>query len=166
LAGALAPTLEPPGSQAGLNDLDYLERMYRAGAADYFDALSAHAYGLKAPPEQPPARDTINFRRVELLREIMVAHGDGAKPIHVTEAGWNDHPRWVHAVRPAERIIYTLGAYEWARENWPWCPSVAMWAFRYPNPTLNYQDDYAFVTPDFEPLVIYLEVQQYTQGND
>jgi hypothetical protein len=164
LAGALAPTLEPPGSAAGLNDLDYLERMYRAGAAPYFDALSAHAYGLTAPPEQAPARERINFRRVELLREIMVAHGDGEKPIYVTEAGWNDHPRWVHAVRPAERIVYTLGAYEWAREHWPWCPSVAMWAFRYPAPTMNYQDEYAFVTPHFEPLVIYLEVQKYTQA--
>lgn len=164
LAGALAPTLEPEGSAAGMSDLAYLEQMYRAGAAPYFDALAAHAYGLTFSPEAPPAPDAINFRRVELLRAVMVAHGDGAKPVYVTEAGWNDHPRWVNGVHPAERIEYTIGAYEWARQNWPWCKSVAMWAFRYPASTLSYQDYYAFVTVDFEPKVIYLEVQSYTGG--
>ncbi len=163
LAGALSPTLEPEGSPAGLNDLTYLERMYEAGAAPYFDALAAHAYGLTSPPEQPPAPGAINFRRVELLRQVMVAHSDGDKLVYVTEAGWNDHPRWINAVRPAQRIEYTIGAYEWARQHWPWCECVAMWAFRYPASTLSYQDYYAFVTTDFEPRVIYLEVQDYTQ---
>ena len=165
LAGALAPTLEPEGSAAGLNDVAYLERMYQAGAADCFDALAVHAYGLTFPPDEPPASDVINFRRVELLREIMVAHGDGGKQIYVTEAGWNDHPRWANGVRPAQRIEYTVGAYEWARQHWPWCECVAMWAFRYPTSTLSYHDYYAFVTVDFQPKVIYLEVQSYTHGN-
>ena len=163
LAGALAPTLEPEGSTAGLSDLAYLERMYQAGAAGYFDALAAHAYGLTFPPGEPPAPDAINFRRVELLRAGLVAHGDGDKMIYVTEAGWNDHPRWVNSVRPAQRIEYTIGAYEWASQHWPWCACVAMWAFRYPASTLSYQDYYAFVTVDFEPRVIYLEVQDYTR---
>jgi len=161
LAGALAPTLEPAGSAAGLNDLAYLEQMYQAGAAAHFDGLAAHAYGMTLPPEAEPSADTINFRRVELLREIMVAYGDAEKSVYVTEAGWNDHPRWTGAVRPAQRIEYTLGAYEWARERWPWCRCVAMWAFRYPAPTLSYHDYYAFVTPDFQPRVIYLETQAY-----
>jgi hypothetical protein len=164
LAGALAPTLEPEGSPTGLSDLLYLERMYQAGAGPYFDALAAHAYGKTAPPEAPPTPSAINFRRVELLREIMIAHGDGDKLIYVTEAGWNDHPRWAGAVRPAQRIAYTIRAYEWARANWPWCPCVAPWAFRYPAPTLSYQDYYTFVTVDFEPQVIFLEVQRYTEG--
>lgn len=164
LAGALAPTLEPEGSAEGLSDLLYLERMYQAGAAPYFDALAVHAYGLTWPPDSPPAADRVNFRRVELLRGVMEAYGDGAKPIYVTEAGWNDHPRWVHGVSPAQRIRYTIAAYEWAYRNWPWCKCVAMWAFRYPASTLSYQDYYAFATADFEPRVIYLEVQKYTQG--
>ena len=138
--------------------------LYQADAGPYFDALAAHAYGLTIPPEEPPAPDRINFRRVELLRASMRAHGDGSKPIYVTEAGWNDHPRWTGAVRPAQRIRYTIDAYGWAREHWPWCACVAMWAFRYPAPTLSYHDYYAFVTTDFEPKVIYLEVQSYTQG--
>ena len=163
LAGALAPTLEPEGSPAGLNDLIYLERMYLAGAAPYFDALAAHAYGLTAVPDEPPAADRLNYRRVELLREIMVAYGDEAKQVYVTEAGWNDHPRWVHAVQPEERIDYTLAAYDWGRQHWPWCGCIAMWAFRYPAPTRSYQDGYTFVTVEFEPRPIYLAVQGYTR---
>lgn len=161
LGGALAPTLEPPGSPAGLNDLIYLRLMYEAGAASYFDALAAHAYGLAFAPEVAPAEDLINFRRVELLREIMDSYGDQEKPIYVTEAGWNDHPRWQWAVTPAERIRYTLDAYTWAEERWPWCPVVAMWMFRTPGALHNYQDYYAFVTPDFRERPIYGAVQQY-----
>ena len=164
MAGALAPTLEPEGSAAGMSDLTFLERMYEAGANRYFDALAVHAYGLISPPEEPPARDAINFRRTELLRGIMVRYGDGHKPVYITEAGWNDHPRWTGSVSPARRIQYTIDAFEWAYHQWPWCEAVAIWAFRYPAPTYSYHHHFTLVTDDFRPKVIYLEVQAYT-GN-
>jgi len=164
LGGALAPTLEPPGSPAGLNDLLYLEAMYAAGAAAYFDALAVHAYGLAFPPDMSPASDLINFRRTELLREIMVAYGDVDKKLYITEGGWNDHPRWTWAVRPAQRVQYSLDAYTLAHTHWPWCSAVALWMFRTPAPLRNYQDYYAFMTVDFRPRPIYQAVQAYT-GN-
>lgn len=160
LGGALAPTLEPPGSPAGLNDLIYLRAMYEAGAADAMDGLAAHAYGLAFAPEATPGADLLNFRRVELLREIMINYGDEANPVYVTEAGWNDHPRWTWSVSTGMRTAYTLDAYRWAEAHWPWCPVVAMWVFRTPQPLHNYQDNYAFVTPDFRPRPIYQAVQR------
>jgi hypothetical protein len=165
LAGAGAPPPAPPRPPAGVNDLTYLEGMYRAGAAPYFDGLAAHAYGLQSPPGAAPSPQRLNFRRVELLRQIMVRRGDAHKPIYVTEAGWNDHPRWTASVGPAQRVQYTIDAYKWAGERWPWCPMVAMWSFRLPAPRHNYRDNYTFVTPEFDLKPIYLEVQQYT-GND
>jgi hypothetical protein len=138
--------------------------MYEAGAGAYFDALAAHAYGLALAPEVAPDPEIINFRRVELLREIMVDYGDGDKGVYVTEAGWNDHPRWMWAVTPAQRVQYTRDAYTWAAERWSWCPVVAMWMFRTPGSLHNYQDYYAFVTPDFRPRPIYAALQAYT-GN-
>jgi hypothetical protein len=163
LAGALAPTLEPPGSPAGLDDLLYLERMYQAGAAPYFDGLAAHAYGLQSPPQAEPAPGVLNYRRVELLRQVMERFDDGDKRIYVTEAGWNDHPRWPAAVSPSQRIQYTIAAYKWAQQHWPWCAMVAMWVFRLPAPRHNYRDNYTFVTAEFEPRPIYLEVQAYAK---
>ncbi len=165
LAGALAPTLGDPAGELGMSDLDYLQSMYDAGAAPYFDALAVHAYGLTFPPEDSPDPDVINFRRVELLRQVMFANGDGDKPVHITEAGWNDHPRWTRAVRPAQRIRYTIRAYDMALD-WPWLHSLSMWAFRYPAPEKSFRDYYTFVTADFQPKPIYLEVQKALRGWD
>jgi hypothetical protein len=164
LAGALAPTLAPPGHAEGMNDLVYLQRMYDAGASDSFDALAAHTYGLKFPPDDPPATDKINFRRVELLRQIMVASGDGDKPVYITEAGWNDHPRWTKAVRPYARAQYTVEAYDLALHQWDWCQTLVIWAFRYPWDAKSFQDYFTFVSVDFRPKPIYLEAQRYAQG--
>lgn len=164
LGGALAPTLEPVDSPFGMNELEYLDRMYRAGAKDHFDVLAAHAYGLTFPPDEPPSPDTINFRRFELLREVMVRHGDGDKPVMITESGWNDSPRWTKAVRPGARIQYTLGAVEWAEAHWPEVESVCSWAFRYPAPARSYMDYYTFVTPDFQPKPIYEAYREWAVG--
>ncbi len=164
LAGALAPTLAPPGDPWGMNDLDFLRGMYRAGAKDYFDILAVHSYGWTFPPDDPPAPDKVNFRRVELLRRIMEENGDAQKPIIITEGGWNDHPRWSKAVRPAQRVEYTIRAYEIALKEWEWCQAVCLWAFRYPWATHTYQDYFTFVAVDFTPKPIYFEVQRYARG--
>lgn len=161
LGGALAPTLAPAGSEWATNDLDYLQGMYDAGAAPFFDLLAAHSYGWIFAPDEPPGVDAVNYRRVELLRAVMVQNGDSAKHIIITEAGWNDHPRWTKAVRPAQRAAYTAQAYEWALNQWPWVDAVCMWAFRYPRPAGTYQDNYTFVDVDFQPKPIYLAVQAY-----
>jgi hypothetical protein len=161
LAGALAPTLEPEGSELGLNDLHYLERMYAAGAADAFDMLAVHAYGLKFPPDESPAPDALNFRRVELVREVMVSNGDGEKQMMLTESGWNDSPRWTRAVTPGARIDYTLGGYAWAEAHWPWMQAVCTWAFRYPKPQNAYGDYFTLVSPEFVAKPIYSAVQEW-----
>ncbi len=164
LAGALAPTLEPAGSPWGLNDLTYLTGMYEAGAARYFDGLAVHTYGLTFPATAEPAADLLNFRRVELIRQVMVEHGDSETSIYITETGWNDHPRWTRAVRPGQRIQYTLEAIEYAETNWPYVEMLALWAFRFPAPSRSYMDYYTLVTPEFIPKPIYEELKQFT-GN-
>jgi len=163
LGGALAPTLAPAGSEQGLNDLIYLERMLAAGAGEVMDGLAVHAYGWSFPADDPPDPEVINFRRTELVYQMLVEHGYGELPIYITEGGWNDHPRWTRAVKPAQRIEYTIRAYELV-ESWPWAKMAALWAFRYPWPARTYLDYFTFVTPDFEPKPIYLEVQRYSQG--
>ncbi|MCB0114543.1 MAG: beta-galactosidase [Caldilineaceae bacterium] len=164
LAGALAPTLAPPGSEWGMDDLTYLQRMYDAGVTDYFDVLSVHAYGWHSDPDEPADPQVINFRRTELLHAIMQRNGDSEKPLMITEGGWNDHPRWTRAVRPGTRIRNTIRAYEIARTEWPWMESVAFWAFRYPWDAKTYQDYYTFVDTEFEPKPIYEEVRDYAHG--
>ena len=160
LAAGLAPTLARPGDPQAMSDLAFLQAMYDAGAAPYFDGLAAHAYGWRFPADDPPAPDKVNFRRVELLRQVMVRNGDGAKRIYITEGGWNDHPRWTKAVRPAQRAAYTIRAYELAA-RWDWCAVLAIWVFRLPWPTHTFQDYFTLVDVDFVPKPIYLELQRY-----
>ena len=114
-----------------------------------------------APPEAEPAADVLNFRRVELLREVMVAQGDAETPVYITETGWNDHPRWTRAVRPGQRITYTLDAIRFAEANWPYVEMVAIWAFRFPAPTKSYMDYYTLVTPEFVRRPIYDALRDY-----
>ncbi len=164
LAAPMAPTLEPEGSPWGLNDLVFIRRMYEAGAGEYFDAMAVHTYGFTFPPEAEPGWDVLNFRRIELIRAIMVEHGDADKPIYVTESGWNDHPRWTKAVRPVQRIRYTIDSYAWAEEHMPYVEALCQWVMRYPAPTHSYPDSFTFVTPDFRPRPIYRFLQAYAQG--
>ncbi|NLT72885.1 MAG: hypothetical protein GXX94_01640 [Chloroflexi bacterium] len=164
LAAGLAPTLAPPGDEFGLDDRLYLQALYDEGSGACFDGLAMHAYGYTFAADDPPSPDRVNFRRVELLREVMVANGDGEKPAYITEGGWNDHPRWTRSVSSLQRIRYTVDAYERARLSWDWCEAVCLWAFRFPVAQRTYQDRFTFVTPDLIPRPIYTELARYAHG--
>ncbi len=161
LGGALAPTIEH--SDNALDDLDYLRGMYAAGGGAYFDALAVHTYGFTQPPSADPAPDILNFRRFELLHAIMVAQGDGAKPVYITESGWNDAPHWTLAVTPGQRVTYTLDALRLAESQWTWVKRLCLWDFRLPISTNSYPDYFAFVTPDFQARPIYDAVKAFAQ---
>ena len=81
----------------------------------------------------------------------------------ITEGGWNDHPRWTKAVRPYQRILYTIQAYEMAKD-WEWCQAFVVWSFRTPVPEKNFRDYYTLVTTGFILKPIYLEIQNYARG--
>jgi polysaccharide biosynthesis protein PslG len=163
LGGAMAPTLAQ--DDQAMNDVLYLEAMYEAGAKAYFDALAVHTYGFTLPASDPPAIDRLNFRRTELLLAVMRRFGDGQKPVYITETGWNDHPRWIHAVPPGLRVAYTLDSLAYAERAWPSVRNMCFWYFRSPVLHRTYQDYFAFVTVDFRPRPIYEAVRQWTQPN-
>jgi hypothetical protein len=81
----------------------------------------------------------------------------------ITEGGWNDHPRWTKAVRPAQRIEYTLRAYDLCAQ-WQWMDACGLWAFRFPAPAQTYLDYFTLVTPDFDAKPIYFEIQKYANA--
>jgi hypothetical protein len=133
ISAGLAPT--GTGLPQAIPDMDFLQGMYDAGAADYFDVLGLNAPGYKAPPETSPEEGESNpeygggrwfvFRHVEDMREIMVANGDEAKQAAILELGWTTdevHPEYTwHAVTEEEQADYLVRAYTYAAENWrPW----------------------------------------------
>ena len=60
---------------------DYLDQLYNDGAAKSFDVLAFHPYGKTVST-------VIDY--IRLLRAATVRHGDGKKPIALTEYGWAD----------------------------------------------------------------------------
>jgi hypothetical protein len=167
LAAPLAINLEH--GPLHLNELDFLDQMYVAGAKPYFDILSANAYGMDKPPADPPNKNTLNFRRVELLRQVMERHDDAGKAIWFNEYAWNaapaDMPRealmW-QRVTEQQQAEWTVAGVEYARREWPWSGAFCTWYFRHVGDIPPTRADYYFrlVDPDFTPRPVYNAVKQ------
>jgi GH35 family endo-1,4-beta-xylanase len=129
VSAGLAPTNHQ--NAEAMDDRMFLEAMYQAGAGAYFDALGAHPYGFAYPPDDPQgAHDGLNLARLLDLRAIMEAHGDGDKPIWVTELGWTTagvgEGSWL-TVTPQQQADYLTGAWRRARREWPWLQVLTVW---------------------------------------
>lgn len=170
LNAPLAATLER--SHRAQVELDYLEELYDAGGGSYFDIHSANAFGLGLPPEDPPDYNVLNFRRVELSRTIMEAHGDSSKPIWFNEYGWNASPEdfpphllfWSR-VDEATQAEWTVRGIKYARENWTWAGVFCIWYFLRQYSDIDpSESEYYFrmVDPDFTPRPLYRAVAQAT----
>lgn len=178
LSAPLALTLGEPHPQPGrwrsMPDLLFLEAMYQAGAGDYFDILSANAFGFDLRPDDPPAPDVLNFRRVELQREIMERYGDSGKAVWFNEYAWNAAPDYFsdeqlvwERVSEEQQAEYTLQGIEWAHQHWPWAGTFNIWYFRQTGQTYT-PDDAAYyfrmVDVDFTPRRVYDAVQDATDA--
>lgn len=138
LAITLGETITPGATQyRNMNDLQFLEEMYAAGAKEYFDILSANAFGLGSPPDDPPNPGKLNFQRVLLERAVMEKFGDASKAVWILEYGWNAAPDSIPdsrllwgRVTEQQQAEYTVRGIELARENWAWAGVLSIWFFR------------------------------------
>lgn len=173
VAPALTPTisLEPgPGPGTGLNDFIFLQRMYDAGAGQCFDIMSAQGYGLFSGPTDRRLRPrNVNFSRPMYIRDLMVKNGDAAKPIWISEMGWNAVPDEVAdkrfgQVSLATQAEYLPMAYERIQREWPWAQVAFTWFFKRASDAEKDQGFYYFrlVEPDFTPLPVYEAMKAYT----
>jgi len=125
LAG-LAPTVEI--SHQNMSDWLYLRKLYEIGASQYFDIASGKPYGFyTGPDDRRVASDVLNFSHIILMREEMETHGDAAKPLWASHAGWNALPaNWTGRpsiwgqVTEDQQIAYTLDAMRRVQREWPW----------------------------------------------
>lgn len=126
------PSPNTGGFGGTIEDVDFLEGMYAAGARGSMDALGVHNYGGNVEPERDPAECGICFRRAELYRALMVRRGDGATPIWATEYGWLLDPGrglgqydWMKV--PADKQAdYIVRSFRYAAANWPWMAGMLL----------------------------------------
>lgn len=137
LAG-LAPTIET--GPENLSDLLFLRQLYLLGAKGDFDIAASMSYGLWTGPQDIRIDDQrVNFPRAVLWREAMLEFGDAQTPVWATEYGWMSLPAgWtgdpgIWGNHPIEvQAAWTVDGIRRAREQWPWMPTVVIWASRWP----------------------------------
>jgi len=77
------------------NNYDFVEGLYTQGAGDSFDAVGVHtdtACGINAPDvfyNENGRIGRFTFLGFREVHSVMVAHGDGSKPITMSEMGWS-----------------------------------------------------------------------------
>ena len=172
VAAALAATTTFDGDRVpggNLSDLVYLQRMYDAGAAPYFDVLAVQGYGLwSGPTDRRMHPLVLNFSRARFVRDLMVQRGDAAKPMWISEMNWNAVPAGQSApfgrVSLATQARYLPLAYERIRE-WPWVEMANVWYLKRAQPDWENRNDpqayFRLMTYDGELMPVYRAIQAY-----
>jgi hypothetical protein len=177
--GALASTIAlqpaaPPPTNA-LNDLLFLQRMYDAGAAPYFDVVAMQGYGLwSGPTDQRMHPRVMNFGRPQFVRDLMLANCDDGKNIRISEMGWSAVPDEVldkrfGQVTQEQQARYTPMAYERVSREWPWAGVVNTWFmkratdewFKQGRPEAYFR----LADPDFTLQPVYFGLKEYITGS-
>ena len=98
---------------------DWIAGMYAAvpDLGGYFDALAVHPYGGN-PAIYTPADADGQPGRVQLAHDELAAHGDGAKPVWVTEIGWSTCSGAEGCVTKAQQASYLSEFLRLARTTW------------------------------------------------
>jgi hypothetical protein len=171
--------LSPTGVSANSAQPDdvYLRWMFESGLKGNYDVLGANANVQcpcvdSAPGSEPGFNHpSFYFRRVEQLRDIMVANGDANKQVWLMEFGWTTDPvnpgySWYATTedRKAELIIR---AYQFARERWsPWIGVMALWTVADPAWSSNDEQVWWSVTnPDGSVRPAYQRLLQARAAN-
>ena len=107
------------GGTAGV-PLGFVEDVYKAGGAPYFDAMNIHPYNHPRPPE-----GHLDVK-LEQTRALMARYGDAGKPLLLAELGWPTHDASLGAVgvlraglkvaRPEQkswRAVYAAASQGW-----------------------------------------------------
>ena len=173
IAGALAATVDMDGTTVpgrSFSDLLFLQRMYDAGAADYFDVMATQGYGLwSGPTDRRMHPRVMNIGRPQYVRDLMVANGDGHKPIWISEMNWNAAPSDVEPrygrVSLEEQSRNLPLAYERIIDEWPWLGVANVWYLKRATDLWeqNRQPEAYFrlLAPDFTPQPVYESVKAF-----
>lgn len=154
VSAGLAPTGRVQGSWNGhaghlggyQDEREYFKEFIAAGGGSCLDAVGYHPYGFSADFDAEPDvqlnGDTLNcvngfcFRGAEKLYQLMADNGLGDKRMWATEFGWIVRPpdvclsdgswngRLWQMVSEEKQASNLVGAYQYARANWPWMEAM------------------------------------------
>jgi hypothetical protein len=127
LSAGLSPAVDAAdGSQVA--PLTFLRKVYQEGGKGSFEAVAMHPYSYPALPTDPTTAEWNTFLRLPEIYDLMVANGDGAKKIWMTEIGapTGTHPT---AVSQAQQAAILADAHA-QLQKWPWAGPMLWYAHR------------------------------------
>jgi polysaccharide biosynthesis protein PslG len=156
-----------------LNDTTWLARMYDAGVTGSFDVLSTHPYPgpADAPPEVVDDGHTWQLDHIGAVHSLMVARGDGAKPVWATEYGWSSHantgsePTWKKGVTEAQQADYLVRSLSWFASRHPYVTNVFWYNDRNKATGDPQEDNYGLLYRNLTPKPAYTAVKALLTGS-
>ncbi len=176
IAGALAATInlqpDDPAPANSLSDLLFLQRMYDAGAAPYFDIMAVQGYGLwSGPTDRRMHPRVLNISHHKFIRDLMVKNGDAHKPIWLAEMNWNAAPEDLEPrfgrVTEEQQARYLPIAYQRVIDEWPWIGVANTWYLK--RATDEWETErkpeayFRLLKPDFTPLPVYESIKEFSK---
>jgi len=167
VAAGLAPTVETAGRN--ISDIRYLGAMYAHGARELMDVVAGKPYGqFSSPFDRRVDEAVLNFARIIALREVMLANGDGKKPLWASNYGWNALPGgwqgdpsiWGE-VTEDEQIQFTLGALDRVHREMPWLGPLFLQHWQPATDSASAQWGFALVKQDGSTSALLSALQSY-----
>jgi hypothetical protein len=136
----------PGNNGQSMDEWDFAAVMFSQCLTGCFDAFGYHPFGFAYPPETPAdsVENHFSFRGAERLRQIMIDHGLGDKPMWATEFSWirdpdadgfgwcklvrefNDFFGWM-LVSELQQADYVSRSFAYADAHWPWMEAMFVW---------------------------------------
>ena len=166
---AVDPSIQVVAGSVVYNDDAWLKAMYEAGAGGYFDVISTHPYqGIaNEAPELPDDGTKWRLTHVSAVHNLMVAYGDGSKPIWFTEFGWSNHENypgldnWQLGVTDQQQADYFVRAIEHVAENHPYVENMFWYNDRNQVSGKIQLDNYGLLYRDLSPKLVFDRAKAY-----
>ncbi len=161
LSGGLAPAAD---NGVNIDPTTYLSELYRLGANAYFDAFNLHPYTYPALPNDPSTAGWNTAMKLWPMRDIMIAGGDSAKQIWLTEFG---APTGTAANAVSEQTqSETIGIIMDAVLGNSWIGPAFVYSVRDAGTNAaDPEQNFGLLRRDFSPKLAYGRVLDFTTGH-
>ncbi|MEU2349090.1 cellulase family glycosylhydrolase [Modestobacter sp. NPDC049651] len=140
------------------NNARWVDDLYAAGAAGWFDALGVHPYvkpsGLA--PDAPSGHRVYRLTTISDVRGVMVRHGDGDRPVWFTEFGWSTARSGpiagVGEARQARRLTETVRL---VAARWPFVTHAFWYSARDRDDSTPLENSFGLLRTDLTPKPAY-----------
>jgi hypothetical protein len=115
---------ETTGTTASGAMRPWLERLYetRSDLSEHFDGVAVHPYADDQSPERFTGGKAGRYQvpRIEDIRAELRRHGDGSKPVWITEIGWSTCRAGATCVPESVQARYLDRLFDLLRDRWAW----------------------------------------------